>query len=111
MATLPQEIIRKKRLGLNLSAEDISGFFGGFLRGEIADYQVAAMLMAIVLKGMTRDEAAALTLTMRDSGKILAWPGNKNEIADKHSTGGVGEFFGKKWWRFHGADRRDCSAR
>jgi thymidine phosphorylase len=91
MATLPQEIIRKKRLGLNLSAEDITGFFGGFLRGEIADYQVAAMLMAIVLKGMTRDEAAALTLTMRDSGKILAWPGNKNEIADKHSTGGVGD--------------------
>jgi thymidine phosphorylase len=57
----------------------------------VADYQVAAMLMAIVLKGMNRDETAALTLTMRDSGRILEWPGSKREIADKHSTGGVGD--------------------
>lgn len=91
MATLPQEIIRKKRLGQALTSDEILAFFGGFLRGDVADYQVASMLMAIVLKGMTRDEAAALTLTMRDSGKVLAWPGNKKEIADKHSTGGVGD--------------------
>lgn len=91
MATLPQEIIRKKRLGEELSTAEISSFFGGFLRGEVADYQVAAMLMAIVLKGMTRDEAASLTLTMRDSGRVLEWPGDRNTIADKHSTGGVGD--------------------
>ncbi len=91
MATLPQEIIRKKRLGEALSTGEISAFFGGLLQGDVADYQVAAMLMAIVLKGMNRDETAALTLTMRDSGRILEWPGSKREIADKHSTGGVGD--------------------
>lgn len=91
MAILPQEIIRKKRQGHPLSREDISGFFAGFLRGEVADYQVSAMLMAIVLKGMTREEASALTLTMRDSGEVLKWAGNRREIVDKHSTGGVGD--------------------
>ena len=88
---LPQEIIRKKRRGLELSSEDIRGFFGGFLKGEVADYQVAAMLMAILLRGMTRNEASALTLTMRDSGQVLTWSGNKEDIVDKHSTGGVGD--------------------
>ncbi len=91
MVTLPQEIIRKKRRGLELSADDIRNFFGGFLKGEVADYQVAAMLMAIVLRGMSRQEAAALTLTMRDSGQMLSWPGDKTRIVDKHSTGGVGD--------------------
>jgi thymidine phosphorylase len=91
MAIIPQEIIRKKRLGQPLSASDIKSFFGGFLRGDVADYQVSAMLMAIVLKGMTREEAAALTLTMRDSGRVLAWQGNQRELVDKHSTGGVGD--------------------
>lgn len=91
MVTLPQEIIRKKRRGLELSADDIRVFFGGFLKGEVADYQVAAMLMAIVLRGMSRQEAAALTLTMRDSGQVLSWPGDKTRIVDKHSTGGVGD--------------------
>ena len=91
MTMLPQEIIRKKRLGLVLAKSEIEGFFGGLLRGDVADYQVSAMLMAIVLKGMTRDEATALTLTMRDSGRVLRWPGNQVEIVDKHSTGGVGD--------------------
>ncbi len=91
MSIIPQEIIRKKRLGQPLSVSDIQAFFGGFLRGEVADYQVAAMLMAIVLKGMNRDEAAALTLTMRDSGRVLTWGGNLREHVDKHSTGGVGD--------------------
>jgi len=91
MVTLPQEIIRKKRRGLELSADDIRVFFDGFLKGEVADYQVAAMLMAIVLRGMSRQEAAALTLTMRDSGQVLSWPGDKTRIVDKHSTGGVGD--------------------
>jgi pyrimidine-nucleoside phosphorylase len=88
---LPQEVIRKKRFGHPLSAAEISGFFGGFMRGEVADYQVAAMLMAIVLKGMDRQEAAALTLTMRDSGQRLHWGGDQSQIVDKHSTGGVGD--------------------
>lgn len=88
---LPQEIIRKKRRGLELSPDDITLFFGGFLRGEVADYQVAAMLMAIVLQGMSPAEISALTLTMRDSGHVLKWSGVKQEIVDKHSTGGVGD--------------------
>jgi thymidine phosphorylase len=88
---LPQEVIRKKRFGHPLSADDIEGFFGGFMRGEVADYQVAAMLMAIVLKGMDRQEATALTLTMRDSGRKLHWGGDQSQIVDKHSTGGVGD--------------------
>ena len=88
---LPQEIIRKKRRGQELSAEDIRRFFAGYLKGEVADYQVSAMLMAIVLCGMTRAEASALTLTMRDSGEILEWSGDKQHIVDKHSTGGVGD--------------------
>jgi thymidine phosphorylase len=91
MSMLPQEIIRKKRQGLVLTKSEIEDFFEGFLRGDVADYQVSAMLMAIVLKGMNREEAAALTLTMRDSGRVLTWPGNINEIVDKHSTGGVGD--------------------
>ena len=91
MVMLPQEIIRKKRRGLELSSQDIRDFFGGFLKGEVADYQVAAMLMAILLRGMTGEEASALTLTMRDSGQVLAWSGTKEDIVDKHSTGGVGD--------------------
>jgi pyrimidine-nucleoside phosphorylase len=91
MVMLPQEIIRKKRQGLELSPQDIRSFFGGFLSGDVADYQVAAMLMAILLRGMTKEEAAALTLTMRDSGEVLTWSGDKGDIVDKHSTGGVGD--------------------
>lgn len=91
MAILPQEIIRKKRLGQPLSRSEIETFFNGYLRGDVADYQVGAMLMAIVLKGMTRDEAASLTMTMRDSGTVLKWNGAQREIVDKHSTGGVGD--------------------
>ena len=91
MKLLPQEIIRKKRQGLALSNDDIELFFHGFLAGAVADYQVAAMLMAIVLRGMTPDETASLTKTMRDSGRVMSWGGPTDEIVDKHSTGGVGD--------------------
>jgi thymidine phosphorylase len=91
MNVLPQEIIRKKRLRQTLDAAEISQFFGGYLAGHVADYQVSAMLMAILLNGMTPEEAAALTLFMRDSGEKLDWPYDKKTIIDKHSTGGVGD--------------------
>lgn len=91
MNILPQEIIRIKRNGSKLSKEQIADFFGGYLEGRVADYQVAAMLMAILLKGMEPDETAALTLFMRDSGTVLSWDGPKELIVDKHSTGGVGD--------------------
>jgi thymidine phosphorylase len=91
MAILAQEIIRKKRLGNALADDEIHRFFNGFLNGDVADYQVSAMLMAILLKGMTEQEASMLTRVMRDSGKILSWPGTPRDIVDKHSTGGVGD--------------------
>lgn len=91
MNLLPQEIIRKKRTGTKLSKQDIADFFGGYLLGAVTDYQISAMLMAIVLKGMEPDETAALTLFMRDSGTVMAWDGPKDHIVDKHSTGGVGD--------------------
>ncbi len=91
MSLLPQEIIRKKRSGGELSKADIAGFFGGYLNGDVADYQVSAMLMAIVLKGMKPEETAGLTLFMRDSGQVLDWGGSNQKIIDKHSTGGVGD--------------------
>ncbi|MCX6123176.1 MAG: thymidine phosphorylase [Proteobacteria bacterium] len=91
MAILAQEIIRSKRFGKVLTDVEISGFFNGFLKGEVADYQVSAMLMAILLKGMNEQEASVLTRVMRDSGTILSWPGPPREIVDKHSTGGVGD--------------------
>lgn len=91
MKLLPQEIIRKKRTGIKLSSRDIADFFGGYLQGEVADYQISAMLMAILLKGMEPEETAALTLFMRDSGTVMAWDGPKDLVVDKHSTGGVGD--------------------
>lgn len=87
----PQEIIRKKRNGQKLSEFEIHEFFEAYIRGEIADYQVTAMLMAIILKGMNHVESACLTKIMRDSGKILQWNYPKNIVVDKHSTGGIGD--------------------
>lgn len=91
MTLQPQEIIRRKRQGGCLSQAELEAFFYGFLAGDVADYQVAAMLMAIVLKGMEPDETAVLTRVMRDSGDVLSWPFPRSELVDKHSTGGIGD--------------------
>jgi thymidine phosphorylase len=90
---LPQEIIRKKRDGLALSAEDINTFVGGVAGNTVSEGQIAAFTMATFLKGMSRDETVALTLAMRDSGTVLNWKSLKlpGPIVDKHSTGGVGD--------------------
>ncbi len=88
---IPQEIIRKKRDGGSLTSQEIAGFFNGFLDGQVADYQVSAMLMAILLKGMNHEETAKLTEVMRDSGEIFKWPYDKSKVVDKHSTGGIGD--------------------
>lgn len=87
---LPQEIIRAKRDGKALSADDIASFVQGMVSGAVSEGQVAAFAMAVYFKGMTTDEAVALTTTMRDSGAVLHWdlPG---PVLDKHSTGGVGD--------------------
>ncbi len=92
---LAQEIIAKKRDGSELTADEIEGFIGGYVRGEVADYQAAAFLMATYIRGMTGSETAYLTQTMAHSGETLDLvAGGINADAptiDKHSTGGVGD--------------------
>ena len=70
---LPQEIIRSKRDGGRLTTEEIGAFVRGLTDGSIADAQAGAMAMAILLRGMDREETVALTLAMRDSGRTLRW--------------------------------------
>ena len=88
---LPQEIIRRKRDGHRLSADEIAAFVAGLSDGGFTDGQVAALAMAMFLNGMSRREAVALTLAMRDSGDVLDWSGLPGPVTDKHSTGGVGD--------------------
>ncbi|MBV9569305.1 MAG: thymidine phosphorylase, partial [Hyphomicrobiales bacterium] len=87
---LPQEIIRAKRDGLQLSPQDIARFIEGLTDGKVTEGQAAAFAMAVFLKGLTLDERVALTRAMMASGEVLHWdlPG---PVLDKHSTGGVGD--------------------
>jgi pyrimidine-nucleoside phosphorylase len=87
----PQDVIRKKRDGEQLSREEINFFIEGITRDSIADYQVSALLMAIYLKGMSDTEQQALTEAMLQSGRILDFSRIPKPKADKHSTGGVGD--------------------
>lgn len=87
----PQEIIRKKRDGELLSREEIDFFIDGVTSGEIADYQISALLMAIYLNGMNEQEQQGLTEAMLQSGSILDFSDIPKPKADKHSTGGVGD--------------------
>ncbi|MCK7614086.1 thymidine phosphorylase [Roseibium sediminicola] len=88
---LPQELIRKKRDGGTLDAEEIAFFVKGLADGSVTEGQVAALAMAVFFKGLTVDERVALTLAMRDSGDVMDWTGIDAPILDKHSTGGVGD--------------------
>lgn len=83
------EIIRKKREGETLSESELKWFISGVLAGDIPDYQMSALLMAIFFKGMTTAETAALTDVMLYSGEVLKFKGRN--VIDKHSTGGVGD--------------------
>lgn len=85
-----QEIIAKKRDKKELSQEEISFFVNEYTKGNIADYQASALIMAIYLNGMTKEETLNLTLAMAHSGDILDLS-SLGTVVDKHSTGGVGD--------------------
>ena len=85
------DIIEKKRDKKELSKEEIEYFIKGYTNNDIADYQAAALVMAIFLNGMTKRETTELTLAMAHSGEILDLSKLNEIIVDKHSTGGVGD--------------------
>ena len=85
------DIIQKKRDGLALSEAEIRWFIDGYAKGEIPDYQAAALCMAIYFRGMNLEETTALTFAVRDSGERLDFSDIHGLRVDKHSTGGVGD--------------------
>jgi pyrimidine-nucleoside phosphorylase len=87
----PTEIILKKRHGKEFNPEEITMFVKGVIDGSFADYQLAALLMAICIRGMTLNETAELTMAMAHSGEVLNLSNVPGVKADKHSTGGVGD--------------------
>lgn len=87
----PSKIIEKKRNGEPLSDDEIFYFVNALLSGDFADYQASSLLMAIFFQGMSTAETVALTKAMAFSGKTMEWKGISRPLADKHSTGGVGD--------------------
>jgi pyrimidine-nucleoside phosphorylase len=86
-----REIIQKKRDGKTLTENEINFFIHAYLKGEIADYQMSALLMAVYFQSMSFEETVALTRIMRDSGEVVNWSHLPGAKVDKHSTGGVGD--------------------
>jgi len=88
---LPYQIIEKKSRGESLSDSELSDFINDYTAGIIPDYQMSALLMAIFIKGMTPEETLALTKVMLNSGERMDFAAAPGFVADKHSTGGVGD--------------------
>ncbi len=93
MTYLPQEVIRKKRDGQELTAAEIKFMVNGITDGSLSDAQLGAFAMAVFQQGMTRAERVNLTLDMMHSGSRLQWQDLhlNGPVVDKHSTGGVGD--------------------
>lgn len=85
------EIIRKKRDGAPLDLQEIKAMVHGISDNSASEGQVAAFAMAVYFQGMSPEEAAQLTLAMRDSGDVFHWSDLPGPVVDKHSTGGVGD--------------------
>lgn len=86
-----QEIIAKKSGGETLNKEEINYFITKYVDGEVTDYQASALIMAIYINGMNKEETTNLTLEMAGSGDILDLSEISKNVIDKHSTGGVGD--------------------
>ncbi len=85
------DVLKRKKLGQELSSEEIRFLIDGLTRGEIPRYQLSAFLMAVYFRGMTDEETAALTEAMLRSGVVLDFSDLHGPKVDKHSTGGVGD--------------------
>jgi thymidine phosphorylase len=88
---LIQEIIRRKRDGETLGAREIAGLIEALTQGNASDAHAAAFAMAVFFRGLSREECAALTRAMAQSGRTLEWPEIEGPVLDKHSTGGIGD--------------------
>ena len=84
-------LLESKRDGKTLDPAEIKSIVADYTSAKIPEYQMAAFLMAIYFRGLDTKETAALTLAMRDSGDTLKFPTDARPLADKHSTGGVGD--------------------
>ncbi|MBQ6539156.1 MAG: thymidine phosphorylase [Bacilli bacterium] len=85
------DIINKKRLGEELDYKELDYFFNGYLSGEVKDYQMSSLLMAICINGLTEEETFCLTKIFVDSGDVLDFSKDIKVLVDKHSTGGIGD--------------------
>jgi pyrimidine-nucleoside phosphorylase len=91
LASSVLEVIGRKRDGREHSPDEIEFLVSSFVRGDVPDYQMAAWLMAVCIRGMTRAETLALTMSMVRSGEVLDLGEIEGLKVDKHSTGGVGD--------------------
>ena len=84
-------LIERKRDGGRLDSEEISAVVAAYTAGELPDYQMSALAMAIFFEGMDDGETAALTRAMLESGNVFQYPEDAPPVVDKHSTGGIGD--------------------